>query len=76
MSNMFYAASIYSLHGLVLRSIEEDFAGVYAMQDITGTNFVPPNANKVDLLDELVDFINTNPLQLNDIELATVFITN
>jgi hypothetical protein len=33
--------------------------------------------NKVsDLLDELVDFINTNPLQLNDIELATVFITN
>jgi hypothetical protein len=66
------------LHGLVLRSIEEDFAGVYAMQEcITGTNFVPPNANKVsDLLDELVDFINTNPLQLNDIELATVFITN
>jgi hypothetical protein len=45
MSNMFYAASIYSLHGLVLRSIEEDFAGVYAMQEyITGTNFVPPNA--------------------------------
>ena len=27
----------------------------------------------VDLLDELIDFINTNPLELNDIELATVF---
>ncbi len=25
------------------------------------------------LLDELIDFINTNPLNLNDIELATVF---
>ena len=41
---------------------------------ITGANFTPPNANKVaDLLDELIDFINTNPLQLNDIELATIF---
>lgn len=67
---------ILSLHGLVLRMIEDDFAerirngGVR----ITGANFVPPNANKVsDLLDELIDFINTNPLQLNDIELATVF---
>jgi hypothetical protein len=49
--------------------------GVYACRSTTGTNFVPPNANKV-LIDELVDFINTNPLQLNDIELATVFITN
>jgi Fic family protein len=25
------------------------------------------------LLDELIDFVNTNPLQLNDIELATIF---
>jgi hypothetical protein len=33
---------ILSLHGLVLRSIEEDFAGVYAMEAcITGANFVP-----------------------------------
>lgn len=67
---------ILSLHGLVLRSIEDDFAerirngGVR----ISGANFVPPNANKVsDLLEELIDFVNTNPLQLNDIELATVF---
>jgi Fic family protein len=67
---------ILSLHGLVLRSIEEDFAGRLrnAGVRITGANFVPPNANKVsDLLDDLIDFINTNPLQLNDIELATVF---
>lgn len=67
---------ILSLHALVLRSIEEDFAGRLRNGGvrISGANFVPPNANKVsDLLDELIDFINTNPLQLNDIELATVF---
>lgn len=67
---------ILSLHGLVLRSIEDDFVGRIrnAGVRITGANFTPPNANKVpDLLDELIDFINTNPLKLNDIELATVF---
>jgi Fic family protein len=67
---------ILSLHSLVLRSIEEDFAGRIRNGGvrITGANFVPPNANKVsDLLDELIDFVNTNPLQLNDIELATIF---
>lgn len=67
---------ILSLHGLVLRSIEDDFAGRIRNGGvrITGANFTPPNANKVpDLLDELIDFVNTNPLKLNDIELATVF---
>lgn len=67
---------ILSLHRLVLRSIEEDFAGRIRNGGvrISGANFVPPNANKVsDLLDELIDFVNTNPLQLNDIELATIF---
>ncbi len=67
---------ILSLHGLVLRSIEDDFAGRLRNGGvrISGANFVPPNANKVsDLLDELIDFVNTNPLELNDIELATIF---
>lgn len=67
---------ILSLHGLVLRMIEDDFAGRIRNGGvrITGANFVPPNANKVsDLLDELIDFVNTNPLHLNDIELAAVF---
>lgn len=65
-----------SLHSLVLRSIEEDFAGRIRNGGvrISGANFMPPAANKVsDLLDELVDFINTNPQGLNIIELATVF---
>ena len=67
---------ILSLHGLVLRSIEDDFAGRLRNGGvrISGANFIPPNANKVsDLLDELIDFINTNSLNLNDIELATIF---
>ncbi len=67
---------IMSLHSLVLRSIEEDFAGRLRNGGvrISGANFVTPNANKVsDLLYELIDFINTNPLELNDIELAAVF---
>jgi Fic family protein len=67
---------ILSLHGLVLRSIEDDFAGRIrnAGVRISGANFIPPNANKVsNYLDELIDFVNSNPLNLNDIELATVF---
>lgn len=67
---------ILSLHELVLRMIEDEFAGRIRNGGvrITGANFVPPNANKVSgLLDELIDFINVNPLSLNDIELATVF---
>ena len=67
---------ILSLHALVLRSIEEDFAGRLRNGGvrISGANFVPPNANKVsDYLDELIDFVNQNPLGLNDIELAAIF---
>jgi len=67
---------ILSLHGLVLRTIEDDFAGRIrnAGVRITGANFVPPNAHKVsNFLDELIQFVNKNPLQLNDIELATIF---
>ncbi|WP_125723763.1 Fic family protein [Flavobacterium ustbae] len=67
---------ILSIHGLVLRSIEDDFAGRIRNGGvrISGANFMPPNANKVsDYLDELIDFINTNPLGLNDIELATIY---
>lgn len=67
---------LLDLHQLVLRSIEDDFAGRLRTGGvrITGSNFVPPNALKVPkLVDELIDFVNTNPLQLNSIELATVF---
>lgn len=67
---------ILELHGLVLRSIEDDYAGRLrnAGVRISGANFVPPNARKVSTyIDSLVDYINTNPQGLNPIELATVF---
>ncbi|WP_229212550.1 Fic family protein [Dyadobacter soli] len=67
---------ILSLHGLVLRSIEDDFAGRVRNGGvrIAGANFVPPNARKVpDMLDELIEFTNSNPMGLNDVVLATIF---
>lgn len=67
---------ILDLHRYVLRSIEEDYAGRLRTGGvrISGANFVPPNAQKVSgMLDELVQFVVENPLQLNSIELATVF---
>jgi len=67
---------ILSLHQLVMRSIEDEFAGRIRNGGvrISGANFVPPNASKVsDLLDELVAFVNENPLGLNDILLTTIF---
>ena len=69
-------SDILKLHELVLHGIEEDFAGRLRTSGvrISGANFIPPNALKVSqLLDELIAFVNENPLQLNDIELAAVF---
>jgi Fic family protein len=74
--HLFSSKDILSLHELVLRSIEDDFAGRLRNSGvrIAGANFLPPNAQKVSgLLDELIQFVNTNTLGLNDIELATVF---
>ena len=67
---------ILSLHQLVMRNIDEEYAGRIrnAGVRITGANFTPPNANKVsDLLDELIDFVNSNPSGFSAIELATVY---
>lgn len=64
------------LHAMVLRAIEDDFAGRLRNGGvrIAGANFIPPYALKVpNLLEELVNFVNENPLQLNDIEMAAVF---
>ena len=67
---------ILTLHGMVMRSIEDEFAGRLrnGAVRITGANFTPPNASKVSgLLDELVDYVNENPSGFNEIELASVF---
>lgn len=73
---VFSSQDILSLHALVLRSIEDDYAGRLrnGAVRISGANFVPPNASRVSsLLDELIDFVVENPLDLNIIEMATVF---
>jgi len=70
------AKDVLELHGLVLRSIEDDYAGRIrnAAVRISGANFIPPNARKVsEYLETLINYINTNPQGLNPIELATVF---
>jgi Fic family protein len=67
---------ILSLHALVLRSIEDEYAGRLRTGSvrISGANFVPPNASRVSqYIDELVQYVNGNPQQLNPMELATVF---
>lgn len=68
--------AILDIHSFVLNNIEDLYAGRLRNGGvrIQGANFVPPNARKVsDLLDELIEFVNDNPLNLNLIELATVF---
>lgn len=55
------AADILSVHALVLQRIEKDYAGRYrnAGVRITGANFTPPNAGKVDeLMEELIAWVN------------------
>jgi Fic family protein len=60
---------ILDIHGLVLQKIEKDFAGRYRNSGvrISGANFVPPNALKInDLMNDLVAWYNdeTNMLPL------------
>ena len=70
------SSEILSLHGYVMRSIDDESAGRirHAGVRISGANFLPPNAQKVpDLLDALIQFVNDNPDGLSAIEMATVF---
>lgn len=55
------ASDILTIHALVLQRIEKDFAGRYrnAGVRISGANFTPPNALKVDaLMEELIAWVN------------------
>jgi Fic family protein len=70
------ATVLLDIHRFMLNNIEDLYAGRLrnAGVRIQAANFVPPNARKVpDLVDELMQFVNDNPLSLNIIELATVF---
>lgn len=58
---------ILSIHHLVLQKIEKDFAGKYRTSGvrISGANFVPPNALKVDeFVSELIDFANDSEVNI------------
>lgn len=68
-------SDILDIHALVLKDIEEDFAGRYrtGRVRIVGANFVPPNQMKVpDLMDNFVKFVNKNPGKLDVVSLCTV----
>jgi len=70
------ASSIMDIHALVLRSIEDDFAGRLrnGAVRIVGANFIPPNARKVaSLLDELLGLISENNSGHDIISLSTIF---
>ncbi len=70
------ASDIQHLHSLVLQKIEKDFAGRYrnAGVRISGANFVPPNALKVDaLMDELIQWVNDPDNSLPSIVKAAIF---
>lgn len=58
---------LLSIHHLVLQKIEKDFAGKYRTSGvrISGANFVPPNALKVDeFVSELIDFANDSEVDI------------
>lgn len=65
---------ILDIHALVLQKIEKEFAGRYRTSGvrITGANFVPPNALKVDgFVSELIQWNNKS--KLDALIRATIF---
>ncbi len=65
--------NILNIHEIVMLKIEKQHAGCYrnGAVRIVGANFIPPNPLKVSILmEELMEYIETNPLKLNDIEMA------
>jgi Fic family protein len=67
---------ILELHNFILQKIEKDFAGRYrnAGVRISGANFVPPNALKInDLMADLLLWVNTESGDLDSIIRSTIF---
>ncbi len=70
------ASDLLSVHGLVLQKIEKEFAGRYRNSGvrISGANFVPPNALKVDeLMEDLIEWANDASILLDSIIKASIF---
>jgi Fic family protein len=70
------SGDILSLHQRVMINTDDDFAGRIRNGGVRigGANFTPPNASKVsDMLDELMEYVTSNPDGLDVIKMATVF---
>ena len=67
---------VLTIHSLVLQKIEKEFAGRYrnAGVRISGANFVPPNALKVDAyMTDLIDWLNDDSILINSVVKAAIF---
>ncbi len=67
---------ILDVHALVLDKIQKEIAGRYrtGAVRIMGANFVPPNYIKVpDLMDDLMDFTNSQFAQMDSVILSAIF---
>lgn len=70
------ASDILSVHGLVLQKIEKEYAGRYRNSGvrISGANFAPPNALKVDaLMEDLIHWVNDETNTLDIVLKASIF---
>lgn len=70
------ASDILRVHGLVLQKIEKEYAGRYRNSGvrISGANFAPPNALKVDsLMEDLILWVNEESNTLDIVLKASVF---
>ncbi len=67
---------ILTVHGMVLQKIEKEFVGRYrnAGVRISGANFIPPNALKVDsYMIDLIEWLNDKTVEINLIVKAAIF---
>ncbi|EKO25747.1 Fic family protein [Leptospira interrogans] len=67
---------IREIHGLILKNIDDEEAGVFRRTNvrITGASHIPPNAAKVyDLIQELVEWFYRNKKKISVPELASWF---
>ena len=70
------ASDILSVHGLVVHKIEKEYAGRYRNSGvrISGANFAPPNALKVDaLMEDLIHWVNNETNALDIVLKASIF---
>ncbi|MBI4225624.1 Fic family protein [Candidatus Roizmanbacteria bacterium] len=67
---------IRSLHQLVVKDTDPDFAGKYRTGNviITGSDHAPPDASEVaHLMNDLIRWVNKNKRKIHPIELAAIF---